>query len=101
AADVAERAIALAESATRQPDLAEHRGQRHREPRRLLAVLDALKRVVHVDQRALRCHAPGERAEARRWNLRQAGRPLPRLPTTLGLAAQIALEAVESARIAR
>src|SRR2546425_12667142 len=41
-ADVAERAIALAEAAAPEPGLAEHRRERHREARRLLAGPDAL-----------------------------------------------------------
>src|SRR4029453_5049283 len=98
AADVAERAVALTEPAARQPDLAEHCGQRHREPRRLLAVLDALERVVHVDQRALRPHAPGAPAKARPGHLGQAGGPLRCLRTAVGLAAQITLEAIEPDR---
>ena len=101
AADVSERAVALAEAAAGQPDLAEHRRQRHRQPRRLLAVLDALERVVDVDQGPLRGHAPGERADARRGNLGQPLGPLRRLRAAVGGAEHVGLEALESDAVTR
>src|SRR5262245_44708454 len=69
AADIPEGAVPLTEATARQPDLAQHRGERHAEPRRLLTVLDALERVVHVDQGALRGHASGQRADGAGRNL--------------------------------
>ena len=100
-ADVAEGAVALAEAPAGQPDLAEHGREGHREPRRLLAVLDTLERVVHVDQGPLRGHAPGQSADGRRGNLGQPGRPLRRLRTAVGRAEHVALEAVEADAVAR
>ena len=101
AADVSERAVALAEAAAGQPDLAEHRRQGHRQPRRLLAVLDALERVVDVDQGPLRGHAPGERADARRGNLGQPLGPLRRLRAAVGGAEHVGFEALKSDAVAR
>src|SRR5438445_10279257 len=69
AADVSERAVALSEAAAGQPDLAEHRRQVYRQPRRLLSLLDALEREVEVDQRLLPALAPGDREDTRAGNL--------------------------------
>ena len=58
-------------------------------------MLDALKGVVHVDQRSLRRHAPGEGTDSRRRNLGQPGCPLRRLRTAIARAEHVALETVE------
>ena len=62
-AEIAHRAVAVAEAAARQADLPEQRGERERGPHRLFAVLRALQRVRHGDERALRGHLARQRAQ--------------------------------------
>ena len=50
------RPVAGAEAAARQADLAQHAGERHQRPERLLAVMAALQRPVDVDGGARRRH---------------------------------------------
>ena len=100
AADVPERAVAAAESAAGEADLAQHRGEGHHHPRRLLAMLDALERPVRVDQGPLRRHPPGEAADR---SGRDAGEPLGPLGClrhAVLAAAEIGLEAVEARAVA-
>ena len=86
AAEVAHRAVAVAEAAAGEADLAEQRGERERGPDRLLAVLRALQRVRHRDERALRGHLARELAQVARGDAGALLRPLRRLRHAVGLA---------------
>ncbi len=100
AADVAERAVAAAESAAREPDLPEHRRQRDHHPRRLLAVLSSLEGPVRVDERPARRHPARERPDRRRGDPGDPLRPLGRLGRPVVRATEVALEAVEARAVA-
>ena len=93
--DVAHRAVAVAEAAAGQADLAEQRGQRDPGPDRLLAVLGALQRPGDRDQRA---RAPPSAAPARVISRPGCRRSPPPTPASFGtpsaLAEQVALEAL-------
>ena len=98
AADVTHGAVAVAEPAAGQPDLAEHRGQRQRGPDRLLAVPGALQRPGDRDHGARGRHPPRQAPD--RLGLDAAHRPGPFgvLGHAVGLAEQVALERVVAGR---
>lgn len=82
----------MPEAAAGEPDLAEHRGERHRHPGRLLAMLDTLQRIVDVYKGARRRHAPGEGTQALRLDPADGFRPLGCFWSTVIDAKQVALE---------
>ncbi len=73
------RPVAGAKAAARQADLAQHAGERHQRPERLLAMMAALQRPVDVDGRARRRHLAREAADAARRNAGDRLRPFRRL----------------------
>ena len=75
APDQAHRAVADAEPAARQADLAQHRRERDARPDRLLAPVGALQRITQRDHRPRRGHAAGERADFLRLDLAALRRP--------------------------
>src|SRR5579871_6574106 len=74
--DTLHAAVAEAETAAGKSDLAEHRSQRDRSPKRLLAVIGALQRPVHRDEAALRGHPAREAANLLRRNLAETRSPV-------------------------
>ena len=90
--DVAARPVAVPESAARQADLAEHRGQDQAQPDRLFPVLGALQRPADRDQRAPGRHLAGQRADPLGRDAGQGGRPLRGLRHAVGVTAHIGRE---------
>ena len=90
--DVAGGSVAVPETAARQADLPEHRGQHHAEPDRLLAVFGALQRPADRDQRAPGRHLAGQRADPLGRDPGQGGGPRRGLRHAVSLAAEITRE---------
>ena len=91
AADLIGGSVAERDATASKANLAEHRGERHRHPERLLAMRGALQRPGDVDHGALGRHFVGERGDARGGDAGDGLRPLRRLRLDAG---QIRLEPV-------
>ena len=77
---------------TRQPDLPQHRREHGRHPHRLLAMLRALQRMRHHDQRTAARHAAGQSGDGVSGNAGDPGRPRGVLRLVVGTPGQVVLE---------
>ena len=100
-ADVPERAVPAAESPAGEPDLAQHRRERHDHPWRLLAVLDPLERPVRVDEGPLRGHPARQRPDRLGRDPGEPRRPFGGLRGAVLRAAEVGLEALEARAVPR
>ena len=87
--DEIHRTIPKAKSATRQPNLAQHRGQSDGHPEGLLSMVLSGERPTDRDHRSHPCHAPGKRADRIGRNLADASGPIGGLRNPVRLAHQI------------
>ena len=94
------RAIPHAKAAARQPDLAQHRGQRHQHPERLLAVVRTLQRPGHIEHCSLARHPRREIHDHLRAHPGDGARPLCVLGHAVVLPGQVSLESPEPDAIA-
>ena len=94
--DAGAGAVAEAEAAARQTDLAERGSQQHHRPIRLLAVMRALQRPRRRHHRACRRHAPRQRADRVGRNAGDRRGPVGVLRLAVGLAHQIGQHAIEA-----
>ena len=100
ASDRSHGAIAEAEATARKADLTQHRGQGHRHPIGLLAVVGALQRPGHGDHGAAGGHAARQLARAGRGNAGNTSRPVGVLGLSVGLAHEVGAELIEADGVA-
>ena len=93
-ADRVDRAVAGAEAAARASHRARHGGQRDAHPERLLAVIGALQRPAHGDERAPRGHLGRERLDRAALDVADRGRPGGVAPHAVARAREVRLELV-------
>ena len=98
-ADRIHRGVAEAYAAAGQPDVAEHRGQRHPHPERLLAVVLPGQRPCERDHRAPRGHAPGKSPNRLRVDAGDRLRPARVLRGPVPSAGEIENESLEPDRV--
>ncbi len=99
-ADAVGAAVAEAEAAAGEADLAEKRGEGDQRPARLLAVVRPLERPRHHQEGPRPGHAAGERPDRPGRNLGERRRPVRRLGDPVGAAVEIGAETVEPDRVA-
>ncbi len=95
------RPVAVSESASGKPDLAEHRGECHSHPRRLLAVPHPLQRPRDRQHRPARGHPACQRPDLLGGHPGQRRRPLRRLRDAVVDTEQVALEPVVADAVPR
>ncbi len=98
--DITARPVAVPESAARQADLTEHRGQDQAQPDRLLPVLGALQRPADRDQRAPGRHLAGQPADPLGRDTGQGGRPRRGLRHAVDVTAHVGREPRVAHRVA-
>ena len=99
-ADPANRPVAIADPATGQPDLAQHRGKDRRHPIGLFAMFGTLQRPRHRDQRPRGRHTPRQIANGLRIGPAQRRGPFRRLRRPVAFPYQIWPETVETHGVA-
>ena len=93
-ADRVDRAVAGSEAAARTPHRARHRRQGDPHPERLLAMVGALQRPAHGDQRAPRRHLGRERLDGGRLDIADRSGPGGVAPHAVARAREVRLELV-------
>ena len=96
AADIVGRTIGERDTAPRQSDLPEHRGQTHRRPEGLLAMVGPLQSPGDIDQTAVRGKFDRQITQALRRDTGNRCGPLGVFHDTIGLPEQIGLPAIEA-----
>ena len=87
------RTVAVPETSTRKPELAEHRCECHAHPRCLFTVFDALQRPRDGHQRPAGRHSPSQVGDELRRHPGDLLRPARILRYTVGTSEQVILEA--------